>query len=249
MNQLVKYSLLIMIYGSMFTHATAQNSSSNETKANKNGISIPPLYVLIDSALNHNAMVRYRTQEIGAKETNLKSQKIYWTRNFGIQADGRYGNFNNNSISVVEGTSTLLASSTNQLNYGIGVYLKFPVFDAINRKNQVRRGKIEMEQAKSLAEAQKDEVRQLVIKQYQELTLKQKLLNINSQNLGNAKVNMEMVEKEFRSGVISIYEYVRLSDMTARIESDYENSKSDFLLAKKLMENLVGFSITNYYSN
>ncbi len=240
---------MIMIYGSMLTYGMAQNSSSTESMVNKNGISIPPLYVLIDSALNHNAMVRYRTQEIGAKETNLKSQKNYWTRNFGIQADGRYGNFNNNQISVVEGTSTLLASSTSQLNYGIGVYLKFPVFDAINRKNQVKRGKIEMEQARSLAEAQKDEVRQLVIKQYQELTLKQKLLNINSQNLGNAKVNMEMVEKEFRSGVISIYEYVRLSDMTARIESDYENSKSDFLLAKKLMENLVGFSITNYHSN
>jgi len=106
-----------------------------------------------------------------------------------------------------------------------------------------------MEQAKSLAEAQKDEVRELVIKQYQELTLKQKLLAINSQNLGNAKVNMEMVEKEFRSGVVSIYEYVRLSDMTSRIETDYENAKSDFLLAKKLMENLVGFSITKYYSN
>ena len=159
---------------------------------------LPP----IDSALNHNAMIRYRTQEIGAKESNLKSQKTYWTRNFGIQADGRYGNFNNNSISVVEESSSLLASSTTQLNYGIGLYLKLPVFDVINRKNQVKKGKIELEQARSLVEVQKDEVRELVIKQYQELTLKQKLLNINSQNLGNAKVNMEMVEKEFRSSCL-----------------------------------------------
>ena len=119
----------------------------------------------------------------------------------------------------------------------------------MNRKNQIQKGKIEVSQARSLAEAQKDEIRQLVIKQYEELVLKQKLLNIGSQNLGNAKVNMEMVEKEFRNGVISIYEYVRLSDLTSRIESNYENAKSDFLLAKKLLENLVGFSITNYQSN
>ena len=233
----------------MFTHGMAQNSSTIETPAQRTGISIPPLNVLIDSAINHNSMLRYRRQTIDVKEADLKSEKLDWTRNFGIQADGRYGNFNNNSITAVEGTSTLLASSTTQFNYGVGLYLKLPVFDVINRKNQVKKGKIEMEQAKSLAEAQKDEVRELVIKQYQELTLKQKLLIINSQNLGNAKVNMEMVEKEFRSGVVSIYEYVRLSDLTARIETDYENSKSDFLLAKKLMENLVGFSITKYYSN
>jgi len=239
---------MIIIYGCMFTHGMAQNSAAIETPAQRTGISIPPLNVLIDSAINHNAMVRYRTQNVGAKEANLKSEKLYWTRNFGIQADGRYGNFNNNSITAVEGSSTLLASSTTQFNYGVGLYLKLPVFDAINRKNQVKIGKIEMEQAESLAEAQKDEVRQLAIKLYQDLTLKQKLLIINSQNLGNAKVNMEMVEKEFRSGVISIYEYVRLSDMTSRIESDYENAKSDFLLAKKLMENLIGFSITKYQS-
>ena len=249
MNPVIKYLLMIIIYGCMFTNGAAQNIPAAETPAQRNGISIPPLNVLIDSAINHNAMVRYRRQTIGVREADLKSEKLDWTRNFGIQADGRYGNFNNNSITVDEGNSSLLASSTTQFNYGVGLYLKIPVFDVINRKNQVKKGKIEMEQAKSLAEAQKDEVRELVIKQYQELTLKQKLLIINSQNLGNAKVNMEMVEKEFRSGVVSIYEYVRLSDLTARIETDYENSKSDFLLAKKLMENLVGFSITKYHSN
>ena len=88
-----------------------------------------------------------------------------------------------------------------------------------------------------------------MIKRYEELKRNEKLLTITSQNLGNAKVNMEMVEKEFRSGVISIYEYVRLSDMTARIESDYENAKSEFLLTKKLMENLVGFTLNVNGSN
>jgi hypothetical protein len=54
-----------------------------------------------------------------------------------------------------------------------------------------------------------------------------------------------MVEKEFRNGVIPIAEYVRLSDMTARIQSDYEMAKSDFLLAKRILEETVGFTFTN----
>lgn len=248
MKLFFKYLLIITTYGYL-SHGVAQSTATTEMVVNRNGISIPPLHILIDSAINHNAMLRYRNQEIGAKELNLKSKKNYWTRNFGIQADGRYGNFNNNSISVVGGNQSLLATSTTQFNYGVGLYMKFPVFDGINRKTQIKRGKIEIEQAKSLAEAQKDELRQLVIKHYQELTLKQTLLNIKSQNLGNAIVNMEMVEKEFRSGVISIYEYVRLSDMTSRIESEYEKSKSDFLLEKKIMENIVGFTIGKNNSN
>lgn len=248
MKLLFKNLLIFMTYGSL-SIATAQNADKTQITFKSNGISIPPLQTMIDSAINHNAMLSYRNLEIGAKESNLKSKKHNWLRNFGVQADGRYGNFNNNSINVIEGDQNFQTTSTTQLNYTIGVYAKFPIFDGINRRNEIKKGKIEIAQAKSLAEAQKDELRQIVIKQYQELTLKQKLLNISSQNLGNAKVNMKMAEKEFRSGVIPIYEYVRISDMTSRIESDYEKSKSEFLLAKKIMENLVGFKIIQNSTN
>ena len=248
MKLLFKYLLIISTFGCPF-YGTAQSTAKTEMAFKSEGINIPPLHIMIDSAINHNAMLRYRTLEIGAKESNLKSKRNNWLRNFGVQADGRYGNLNNNSINVAEGNQNFLTTSSIQLNYGVGVYVKFPIFDGINRRTEIKRGKIEIEQAKSLAEAHKDEVRQLVIKQYQELTLKQKLLNINSHNFGNAKVNMEMAEKEFRNGVIPIYEYVRISDMTSRIESDYEKSKSGYLLAKKMMENIVGFSINSNYTN
>jgi len=102
-----------------------------------------------------------------------------------------------------------------------------------------------VEEAKRLAESQEAEIRQIVIKQYQDVILKQKLLTIKSLNLGSATVNMEMVEKQFRNGVIPVAEYVRLSDMTSRIQSDYELAKSDFILAKQLLEDTVGFTFAN----
>jgi outer membrane protein TolC len=115
----------------------------------------------------------------------------------------------------------------------------------VNRKTQIKQAKAELEEAKSLAESQQDEIRQVVIKQYQDVLLRQKLLSIKSQNLGSATVNMEMVEKEFRNGVIPITEYVRLSDMTARIQAEFEMAKSEFLLSKQLLENTVGFTFGN----
>jgi outer membrane protein TolC len=226
--------------------AIAQTSEINNMPRE---ILLPPLDVLIEAAIQHNSIVEFRRLDVERKESLVKTERNYWTRNFGLQADAEYGNLNNSSYSVEAGDSNLLSTSTTQFNYGVGVYLKFPIFDIVNRKDQIKQAQLEVDQAVSMEEGMKNEIRQLVIKQYQEIILKQKLLSIKSQNLGNAKVNMEMVEKEFRNGVIPILEYARISDITSKIESEFETAKSEYFLAKKLLENTIGFSLDNSNSN
>ena len=188
-------------------------------------------------------MVSYRRLEIDAKESNLKSKRKYWTRNFGVQADTRYGTFNNFSTTSGSNSTINLASNTKQLNYNIGFYLKIPVFDVINRKSQIKQAKAELAQAAGLAKSQESELRALVIRYYEDLKLKQSILELRASNLGNARVNMEMVSKEFKNGLIIISEYVRISDMTSRIAVEFEKAKSDFFVSKKLLENIIGFEL------
>lgn len=240
--------MIISFTTCVFNAAVAQASATPDSLAAKKEIIFPPLESLIDSAIKHSATVHYRALEIDAKQSNLVSQKNYWLRNMGIQGDSRYGNidaFNTNANGV---SSSVLNTTSKQLTYALGVYIKIPIYDIANRKNQIRQAKAELEQAKSMVLAQQDEVRQLVIRQYQEVLLKQKLLGIKSQNLGSATVNMEMVEKEFRNGVLPLMEYVRISDMTARIQSDYELARSEFLVSKQILEDIVGFTFSNTYS-
>jgi outer membrane protein TolC len=224
---------------------TAANKKNMDTTLNKVDIEFPPLQDLIDSAIKHNAMIGYRNLEIDAKTTNLTSERNSWLRTLGIQGDSRYGTidaFSTNS----NGVSSNFSNTTNkQLNYAAGVYIKIPLYEILNRKTQIKQAKIQVDEAKAMATAQQDELRQIVIRQYEEVLLKQKLLNIKSLNLGSATVNMEMVEKEFRNGIIPVTEYVRISDMTARIQSDYELSKSEFLVAKKILEEIAGFTFKN----
>ena len=216
-----------------------------DTLATVAEVDFPSLEVLMDSAISHNAMVAYRGQEYAARKENLTTQKNFWMRNLGVQADTRYGTFDNFLNSSNGQSTTLQSVTTKQANYGVGLYIKLPVFDVVNRKTQIKQAKAEMEQAKYLKEAQENEIRQAVIKLYEDVLLKQKLVNIKSQNLGSATVNYEMVEREFRDGVIPIAEYVRLSDMTSRIKSEYEMAKYDFITAKKLLEEVVGFKFKN----
>ena len=92
-----------------------------------------------------------------------------------------------------------------------------------------------------LADFEKEQLRKTAIRLYQDLILKQKILQIRSRRLGDGRVNMQMVEKEFRNGVVPIYEYVRVTGMTTDIETDYETALSEFIIAKQLLEDMAGF--------
>ena len=254
MNSLLKIILFTSLYTCLINVAVAQLPSLQDsivTKklpdslVNKKDVTLPPLTELIDSAIKHNAMLKYRNLEVEIKESNLISQRNAWLRTFGLQADSRYGTIDAFSTNANGVTTNSSSTSSKQFNYAVGVYIKIPVFEVMNRKTQIKQAKAEIEEAKTMAVAQQDEIRQLVIRQYQEFLLRQKLMSIKSLNLGSATVNMDMVEKQFRNGVIPIAEYVRLSDMTSRIQSDYELAKSEFLLAKKILEEITGFTFSN----
>lgn len=242
MKNILKTTILLAIFCLSILETKAQNTE-NQLQSGVPKLLIPSLKQLEEAAIVTNGMLKYRNLEIESKESNLIGKKQSWTRNFGIQGDTRYGTFNNFSSTSGENTTVDLASVTQQLNYSVGVYLKIPVFDLINRKSQIKQAKSELEQAKSLAKSQEDELKEVVIRYYEDLLLKQNLLELRATNLGNARVNMEMVEKEFRNGLIPISEYVRISDMTSRIAAEFEQAKSELMVSKKLLENLTGTEI------
>ena len=49
-----------------------------------------------------------------------------------------------------------------------------------------------------------------------------------------------MAKKEFTNGQIELYEYIRISDITAGITAEFEKAKSNLILAKRLLENYTG---------
>lgn len=241
MNKLF-HVLSILCLSIIFLNTTqAQTSKIDDISLKGSEYKFPPLQVVIDSVIKRSAMLSFRKHHIGVVESTLKSEQIYWARNLGIQAESKYGNLNSFSTGTDGSISSSALITTEQLNYSFGVYLKFPVFDIINRKHQLKLARLEVEEAVSMAEFTKEELRQNVIRLYQDLILKQKLLQIRSRSVGDGRVNMEMVEKEFRNGVVPISEYVRINGMTANLEVDYEKAMSEFITAKQMLEDMAGF--------
>jgi outer membrane protein TolC len=241
MKNIFKILSILSIIVFSLNNIQAQTSKYNDASLNGSEFNFPSLRVVIDSVLKRSAMVNFRINNIRSKESTLASERINWSRYLGISANTRYGNLSNLTTSEDGLSNTAALTTGKQFNYSVGFFLKFPLFDAINRKNQIKKAKSEVDATKSMAEAQKEEIRQRVIVLYQDLILKQKILQIRSRSFGDARVNMQMVEKEFRNGIVPISEYVRISRITTSMEVAYETAISDLITAKKLLEDMAGF--------
>ena len=242
----MKYTLVILLLAGIISlnpnRAKAQDTISGKTEMVFDINSIPPLIVMIDSAIAHNAMLKYYENGIVARKYSLAADQKSWTKNFGIQADIRYGTFDNFSTNTAEGQNpALIATRTTQTNYGVGAFLKLPLADFMNHKNLVNLAKTEVEQARSMAEVQRNEIRQIVIKQYNELLLKQTLLKIKTKSFESARVNLMMAEKEYQNGVIPLGTYSNMSAVVSDAEISFEEAKTDFRTALMLLEEVVGF--------
>jgi outer membrane protein TolC len=249
MKTVLKCFTIICFNYILISPVLGQSTDVQESLIGKTEIRFPPVEQLIDSAIKHNSNVEYRNLDIEARESLLKTQHNVWLRNLGLQGVANYGTFDYFNSNSNNQSTTVLNTNSKQFNYGLGFYLKLPFYDMIDRKNQINVAKVQLDQAKSMAQVQKDELRQIVIRLYEDILLKQKLLNIKSQSWGNARVNMEMVDREFRNGTIPISEFVRVSDIVSRTEAEYETAKTDFISAKKILEEIVGFSFYKTNSN
>jgi outer membrane protein TolC len=237
--------LLLLLWFGSSRLAYAQTGNEFDPMKDDIGNNIPSLAVLIDSAISNNPYIQFRDLQIIVNTCKLKSSQVDWTKNIGFQSDLRYGNFYSYSTNSSGGIEPpAIASSHNDTKYGVALYVSLPFYTLVNRKNQIKIAKTEIDQAKSMAEVQRNEVRQLVIRQYNELVLKQNLLRIKSRYLETSRINMQMVEKEFSNGVLSVSEYARISETVSRTETDYENSRMDFLTAYMILEEIVGM---NFY--
>jgi outer membrane protein TolC len=205
---------------------------------------LPPLEALIDSAIANDPLVGFRRKQIDVNTYKLKNDQRQWMRDIGFQLDIRYGNFDNWSTNAAEGeTAANFYTTRVETKYGAGAYIKFPLYDLINRNNVNGLAKMEISQAHDMYRMQQEELRQKVITQFNDLLLKQKLLVIKSKFLETTKVNMLMTEKEFLNGNINISEYSRLSSIAFSAEEDFEQLKSEFKTAYMILEEIVGIKL------
>lgn len=207
---------------------------------------LPPLSVLMDSAIQHNPYVRFRGLQLLIEDCKLKGIKTEWTRYLGLQGELRYGTYDS-YVSTGGVGGSINTTSSNDLRWSTSTFFSIPLESFLNRNNQMRQSKLEHEQAKCMAEVQCNELRQVVVRQYNDLVLKQKLLKIKSKFKETSDINLQMTEKGFINGTVPMSEYAMITENNTRAETDYAIAMVEFQTAYQLLEVIcdMKFNLSN----
>ena len=206
---------------------------------------LPPLSALLDSAYSHDPALKTGKYQVQIEKVNLKSSRSTWTQALGLQANIGYGTFDyfyNNSGGTAANTNQSYLSRQNQTQYQVGGWFNLPLSTITSQRNQTLLAKLKIDQSQSELAGLHNELQKQVIKQYYDMVGNQRVLKIKSNYLEISKINMQVAEKSFLKGAITIDEYSRVSEIESRTEVDYELARMNFLTSYQTLEVMVGMN-------
>ncbi len=209
---------------------------------------LPPLEVLIDSAIENSPYVRYENAEAKLRAHMVKQARRNWTRYIGFEGGIHYGNQYSFYTNQVSGAiETDFSSDRYETYYKIGMFLRLPLYDIIDKQNNVHIAKREAEKSILRKEQIVKQSKQEVIITYEDLVLRQKLLKLVNEAQITTSLQVEMAEKEFLNGNIPISELSRLTEIHSKNISEFVKQSSLFYQQYLILEEMVGmkFNLLN----
>lgn len=211
---------------------------------------LPPLPVLLDSAVVHAAQVNYEELHAMRNRYEIKRARLEWTQYFGINLDGGWGNwyFNDFVNPYQKNVGTYHTNtSSERFNYAISYFVRFPLSSILKRKNEIMISKKEVEMSLALRDQRANEARLETIRYYNSMILAQSKMKISNEYQEYTRIQMQMGDLQFANKEIEIAEYARLKEIQIRGANDFEQYKSEFSMNYQLLEETTGmkFNLIN----
>lgn len=203
---------------------------------------LPPIAELQIEALVNSPLMKLYDAEVEIGKLQITEERREWMRNLGFEGGAKYGRFDNLMLREDYGVYGINTTKTEQTYYHLGAFLKIPLSSIVDRSN-VRIAKAEADKLKYQKQASTQELRQLVIIQYNKIIKEHRSLIIKNNAVESYRVQMLRAEKDFSNGKITIADYARLNDMLSKTVLALEDSKLDYVTAFQILEEIVGVKI------
>lgn len=203
---------------------------------------LPALATLQAQAEENSPLLKIHDANLVINQLKVNSEKREWMRNLGFEAGAKYGLFDNLIVTGDLGVEDPAISTTEQTRYNLGIFLKIPL-SSIADKSKVKLASVEADLVLLEKESTLKELRQLVIVQYGNLVKAYRNIVILNNSVEVYRVQMIRAEKDFTNGKLTVDEYARLNDMLSRATANLEDTKVEYFVALKLLEETVGVKI------
>ena len=202
---------------------------------------LPPLQVIIDSAVTNSPNLDYLETVLEAGEYNVSQEKKAWSNDVRFQA-GYTWTYGNQLL------GTGLGVGGNQINegYNYGVVLSIPLSSWYGRSDRINRAEAQKEGYQAQIDMAERDLREMVIETYNQVFLLHELLLIFADAKESSKLILEMAEERFRDGELSLEELSSATDYKARSAADYERTRTEFSNAYSRLERLAGVSFSKF---
>lgn len=240
---MVKRLIITLCLISLFSSVRAQDYSQlSDAVAQYPDITklLPPLRVLLDSAEMNSPMLKFYDADIIISNLKVKIEKRDWMRYLGFEGGVRYGLLDNVVFSSYFGQN--MNNFNSETRYNVGLFVKIPIMSLVD-KSGVKMSRQEVEKSKQLHERTLNELRQLVIVQYNNLIKSHRSLRIRFEHVATYEVQMLRAEQDFLNGNIPISEYSRLNEMLTTSKLNLEENKIEFITAFQLLQEVVGMEL------
>jgi outer membrane protein TolC len=206
---------------------------------------MPNLNVYIESALKNSPLLQLSDKQIIQIFEQIKKEKKSWTDFIFVDANAKYGLYNQVLINDAEATGgevSGIKSNKEQFNYFLGISVRIPISKITSKGNDLKILNESLEAKKLEREQVESEIKRLVTEEYFNLNYLYKSMKINQDMLQAFAVNLLKSEKDLQSGLISLEEYNSMVVQKGKVEDSFYKIQNEFFSQYKKLEILTGIN-------
>lgn len=188
---------------------------------------LPPISVLYENA-KASPILSYYEKKKQANKSLMDSEKKRWLNFIKLITNYQYGIVGNNTTFSDTNTPMFYQYSGNKQSwYNFGISVSIPLDEIFDRKNKLRKQKLEMEATDFEKEKSYDEQKIRIAAMYSLVMRELSLIKIKSEALLFTETQLKLSETDFINGNITIQELGQQKSAYTIAASEYEITKAD----------------------
>ncbi|MBN2669361.1 MAG: TolC family protein [Bacteroidales bacterium] len=203
-------------------------------------LNVPTLDIAIEKALEKSPLLKSADINTAIRQFELKSIQKEWLDDIGIESYYKYGSMDNVNIQNIGQTDDITSAKTTDSRYSVGVYLKMSFLTFLDQKNQNNIARQQIEVSRLERQQIHDEIRKLVIKQYNEYQLNKQLIIVKNKAFTTTQMQLTKTNNDQKNGNLTIYELTKVMEASTKAEADYLKAKMDFRISYLILMELIG---------
>lgn len=206
---------------------------------------LPDLDECIQSAIKNSPLLKASDVEVEKLLEEIKIKKKSWLDYVQIDANSRYGLFNQLSLTEQTGDAPDIAIQSNkeQLNYFAGVTIRMPFSYFANNKNEQKILKHSIRESELRKEELKNEISRMVITEYFKLKNLYEMLGFHQNNLQTAQIDFMKAKSEVKGSMLGMTEFAAITTAYTKAVDAFISTKNEYYSQFYMLKILTGSNL------